>query len=374
MRYTGFLPTSAAALFCLGLAVPSARAGFTTIELGPGDEFTVQNDTGTPLFNVDSAGNVFPGASGYARTVIVSPVGTDTQNGTALLDAMAGITTASAANPFLVHVEPGIYDLAGTRLDVKSHVDLQGSGQRNTVIRSIGAADLNSSAVVQVVDESEVRNLTIENTGGDSRATGYFANGDSVLRNVTIRISGAVETGSGIVAIFCDSILVKGVTVEVSGSGNFSIGADFLGCTRAEIADSIVSANDGGAINYGIRTNSQETVVTNVTANAAAAGSTAGMGTDRSNTLVRNSSLSSTSTSSTSRGLWLFDGGGGSILYTVEVHGSQISGQTAAANTTTETDALFGASQLVGGFTGAGNKTCAGVYDGTFTYFAGTCP
>ncbi len=374
MRNPAFLPGSIAALFCLGLMIPSAQAGFTTIELGPGDEFTVQNDTGTPLFNVDSAGNVFPSASGYARIVIVSPVGTEVENGTALRDAMAGITTASVTNRFLVHVEPGIYDLAGTRLHVKSHVDLQGSGQRSTLIRSVGAAFLTSSSVLQVVDDSEVRNLAIENTGGADRATGYYADGDSVLRDVTIRISGAIESGTGLVAFFCDSIQVKGVTVEVSGSGNFSIGADFLECTKAEISDSIISANDGGSINYGIRSNSHETVVTNVTASAAASGSTAGMATDQSNTLIRNSHLSSTSTGGTSRGLSLFDAGGGSILYTVEVHGSQISGQSAAANTTTETNALFGASQLVGGVAGVGNKTCAGVYDGTFTFFASTCP
>lgn len=374
MRYPGFPMAMATALFSLGLMVPGAQAGFTTIELGPGDEFTVQSDTGTPLFNVDSAGNVFPGANGYARTVIVSPVGTDTQNGTALLDAMADITTASAANPFLVHVEPGVYDLAGTRLDVKSHVDLQGSGQRNTVIRSIGGTTLAGGAVVQTVDQSEVHDLAIENTGGNDFATGYYAGGDSVLRDVTIRITGALSAGTGIVAPFCDSILVKGVTVEVSGSGNFSFGADFLECSRAEISDSVLSANDGASINYGIRTNSLETVVTNVSASAAGPGNAAGMGTDQSDTLIRNSSLSGTSTGSTSRGLWLFDAGGGTILYTVEVHGSQISGQSAAANTTTETDALFGASQLVGGITGTGNKTCAGVYDETYTFFASTCP
>jgi hypothetical protein len=39
-------------------------------------------------------------AAAYERTVVVSPVGTDTENGTALLDALSGITDASATKPY----------------------------------------------------------------------------------------------------------------------------------------------------------------------------------------------------------------------------------------------------------------------------------
>src|SRR5262249_32427162 len=55
----------------------------------------------------------------YARTVVVSPVGTPAQNGTALLNAMSGITTATATNPWLVHIEPGIYDTGIQALNMK---------------------------------------------------------------------------------------------------------------------------------------------------------------------------------------------------------------------------------------------------------------
>src|SRR5690349_21005478 len=47
------------------------------------------------------------------RTVIVSPKGTPSQNGAALLSAMTTIANAnpSAANPYLLKLEPGQYDL-----------------------------------------------------------------------------------------------------------------------------------------------------------------------------------------------------------------------------------------------------------------------
>jgi hypothetical protein len=42
---------------------------------------------------------MLPPASPYAKTIIVSPVGTEAENGTALLDAMSEITDVSATNP-----------------------------------------------------------------------------------------------------------------------------------------------------------------------------------------------------------------------------------------------------------------------------------
>jgi hypothetical protein len=39
-------------------------------------------------------------AAAYKRTVVSSPVGTDTENGTALLYALSGITDASATKPY----------------------------------------------------------------------------------------------------------------------------------------------------------------------------------------------------------------------------------------------------------------------------------
>ena len=47
-------------------------------------------------------------SSAYTRTVVVGPVGTPAQNGTALLAAMAAIPTpASQADAWLLKLEPG---------------------------------------------------------------------------------------------------------------------------------------------------------------------------------------------------------------------------------------------------------------------------
>jgi hypothetical protein len=47
----------------------------------------------------------------YERTVIVSPAGTNAQNGQALLDALSPIKDSSASKPYLLYLEPATYDL-----------------------------------------------------------------------------------------------------------------------------------------------------------------------------------------------------------------------------------------------------------------------
>ena len=46
----------------------------------------------------------------YKKTVVVCPVGSPEENGSLLLDAIAGITDAGADNPYLVELEPGVYN------------------------------------------------------------------------------------------------------------------------------------------------------------------------------------------------------------------------------------------------------------------------
>jgi hypothetical protein len=61
-------------------------------------------------------------AAACKRTVVVSPTGTDTENGQALLNALNGITDASATKKYLIYIEPGTYDLGSGTLQMKQHV------------------------------------------------------------------------------------------------------------------------------------------------------------------------------------------------------------------------------------------------------------
>ncbi len=118
----------------------------------------------------------------YTNTVIVSPGSSETESGTALLNALDGITDAASYNPYLLKIEPGNYDLGSTSLVMKPYVDIEGSGMRGTVIKSnvyyTGAA---LKAAVVGKSTADLRNLTIK----CNPESGFFAGNGIGLLNAS---------------------------------------------------------------------------------------------------------------------------------------------------------------------------------------------
>jgi hypothetical protein len=113
-----------------------------------------------------------PGEPRYTRTVVVSPQdgATPQQNGAALVEALRGIEGATAENPYLLYIEPGTYDL-GTglntgSLNMKPFVDIEGSGELNTVITSGIRTNCQNTrpGTVNGASNAEMRFLTVRNT------------------------------------------------------------------------------------------------------------------------------------------------------------------------------------------------------------------
>ena len=167
----------------------------------------------------------------YARTIIVSPTGTQTGNGTALLDAVALTSAASATNPYLIKIEPGIYELPPTnQLNVPSYVDVEGSGELST---KITRADSNLQ-LVSMNAHSQVRSLTAENTGGaGSLQLGVLMADDTSLLNVTVKVASTSSldalhvTTNATVAILDTTVIANtagGATaMSVDGGSNVTI-------------------------------------------------------------------------------------------------------------------------------------------------------
>ena len=65
----------------------------------------------------------------YERTIVVSPDPADeSKNGLLLRNAIAGDHDNSPTRPYLVKIEPAIYDLGSQPLALKPYVDVEGSG------------------------------------------------------------------------------------------------------------------------------------------------------------------------------------------------------------------------------------------------------
>ncbi len=132
------------------------------------------------------------------QTVHVHPVSGDgIASGTRLINAFAGIADASATKHYVVKVEPGIYDVGATMLEMKPYVDIEGSGQEATVIQGVGTTDTSGTiAVVKGASSSEIRDLQVRCMGS--------ASPPKEIRDVKVNVTGGssaygfyVEPGAG---------------------------------------------------------------------------------------------------------------------------------------------------------------------------------
>jgi hypothetical protein len=150
----------------------------------------------------------------------------------ALLQALAGITTASAANPWLLKIEPGTYDVGATSFVMTPFVDVEGSGETVTKITGVGNGS-NNVGTVQAVTNTELRFLTVENTGGAAFAKPLLVNAAAPrITHVTVLGSGGSSESQGFYAIGA-SPTVTDMTVSVTATGsaqNFAV-ANIQGST-----------------------------------------------------------------------------------------------------------------------------------------------
>ncbi len=96
--------------------------------------------TGTATVELDLAFTDAAYEARYRRTVVVSPVGTPLDNGAALVTAVSAVAAAapSATTPWLIRLEPGLFDVGDATLAFPGWVVVEGAGTRQTVIRASG--------------------------------------------------------------------------------------------------------------------------------------------------------------------------------------------------------------------------------------------
>ncbi|MEM9558363.1 MAG: hypothetical protein AAGC60_29185 [Acidobacteriota bacterium] len=132
----------------------------------------------------------------YDRTIIVGGSGTDLVNGTNLLNAitaaLASPTPPSPTNPWLIKVEPGIFDLGSQVLEMQNFLDIEGSGRNATFIRSDGAAAVQRKTVnVAAGVDAELRNLTVQYFATASGAGVVNESSELKLTQVNIEVEAA---------------------------------------------------------------------------------------------------------------------------------------------------------------------------------------
>lgn len=331
----------------------------------------------------------------HVQTVIVSPAETAVSSGTALLTALAGITDASVTKPYLLKIEPGVYDLGSSSLAMKQFVDVEGSGETVTLVTATGGP----VSTVIGASNAEIRFLTIENTGGGTNAIGLNTNNSNVrATHLTIRASGGTDQSSGVwlnggtpelaesrvtasasgpalsVAIRSNlsSFTLRDITAAASGSNTVSALQISGGSATLENVTAVANGGTFGEA-YAVNVIGFATV-TMSDGSATASGGTSASGVRiQSSTMTLNSVRAGASGATNAYGMQTFAVSGGPFV--IKINQSVLSGTTYSVMNDTEFSAFVGGSQLNGGpVSNSGTVQCAAVYDENYIFSANTCP
>ena len=337
----------------------------------------------------------------FGETIIVGPRSTPAASGAALLAAVTSIADNSASKPYLIKVEPGVYDVGSTMLVMKPWVDIEGSGQQTTVIQGVGNNDGNLvTGVVKGASNAEIRNLQVKSSGASFPISIGIVSfeADPRVRDVTVVSSGATTNwGLRIVNTGGGRSIVDDVTVEVPG-GSTAYGIVVRGNAQAIIEDTRIRvSNSADANGIFIGNGSAPVEIVRVRADVTGSGTSHGIRTVESSgiqfPLKVDDSVLTASGAVASYGIRgevpllgtfvrsTIQATGGSTSFGVDSSGGltgsidhcEVTGETATVNVGFLA-VNIGASRLSGGPAIGADLTCAGVYDETYTFFASTCP
>jgi hypothetical protein len=192
-------------------------------------------------------------AGAQIRTVLVSPVpGNQLASGTALRNALTGIPSPSSTDRWLLKIEPGIYDVGTTQLQMRSWVDIEGSGIGMTTIRG---SVLPENATIHGANNTELRLLTIEAIPNIDGATAM--RNDSASPRI-YRVKFSTTGGTWGVRNFSSTPLFEECEITVTGlSPGSAYGVSFRGILPGGSRSSILRTKitvSGAGHNHGVST------------------------------------------------------------------------------------------------------------------------
>jgi hypothetical protein len=304
--------------------------------------------------------------SGYTHTLIVSPDADPAQAGRVLRQTVAGIVDASASNPYLVKIEPGTYDLEANSVFMRPFVDIEGSGEG---ITTITAALGTGSGTVVTANNSELRYVTVKNTGEpNQQVVAIFAETASPrLSHVTAIASGGLEnygvhTSNG-------SPVLSYVSASASGGGQ-SFGLANYNSVMTVLNSTFTAADATGFNAAYVTTFGGTNRITSSTITASGGAITIGMRAYNGTHTLANTTVSATGTGETT-GVYI---GQKSSTPTMNILQSRISGGTHSIYSIGG-PLKVGASQLTGpaGIFNIGTMICANSFDGAYQPLGADC-
>lgn len=360
------------------------------------------------------------------QTILVSPKNTAGTSGAAMLNALNSITDASAANPYLILIEPGKYDIGSSSLQMKPYVSIQGSGESNTVITGDKGSANPDAGLLEGSDNAELSYLTVQNycNQGNHVIAIYNNNCSPVMDHVSAEAS--AYSGNNCYGVYNDwaSPVMTNMRIKASTASsrneavhnessspsmmNISAGATGGSYCRGVYNHqpgtvrmiNVIATAANGIENTGILTESCSSIMVNVRAEAAGGTKSYGISfisagnnfpeedivnsnAKGSGASLENIGIRVTTSSLIFKGVtasgWGAVGNGRGIsnhnASSLRIDHSRVFGGQYSIFTTDEaTYTHVGNTWLKGPVSPTGTCKCAGVYDDVYTFYQSTCP
>ena len=259
--------------------------------------------------------------------------------------ALTSISDNSTTNRYLIWVAPGTFTEMVT---MKEYVDIEGAGELQTKITSPSTGCC--SGTVNGAPNTELRFLSVENTGGAQYAIGLY-NPARVL-HVTVAATGGLSNTIAVNSYYASPSLTSvNLSATQTGMtiGTYAYGVNSFG-SNVMLVDSTIGASGGyfaeGAFSY--------------------------LGTLN---IVRSTIHAADALESDGISTYGYSCCGASPPYTTTVSGSQIfaTNFTVRNDGGASTPTFVAESQMAGVGTSGSNIICAGVYDRAYVFHASTC-
>ncbi|SNB46259.1 hypothetical protein [Geobacter sp. DSM 9736] len=282
----------------------------------------------------------------YARVLAVEG------DHSSLVSAMNSITDASDTKRYLIKIMPGTYDLsyaAGSTLEVKRYVDIEGSGEGNTRVISTNPL----YGVFIAYGDQEIRSLSIEsrnnyNQWGPSQGDGIYALGPNVeVSNVKITLT--TDAFNGYHSGISGATTLNNVSINATSTNYSQVNGIRIRHSGIEANNTVINASSSGTGEaYGLYLEGGSGRFANLTVNASAA-QYAVLATGGAMIDILSSSVTGNVESSTSGG-------------TLRIESSSVTGNTSAPG-----GAIKLGNSRVSGITASGGRIKAvNCYNGSF--------
>jgi hypothetical protein len=206
------------------------------------------------------------------RVLVVEAIGSATSNGAVLRAVLEG-AAASADARCLVKIAPGVYDVGETPLQMRPYIDIEGAGERATVLTS--HVSVPNSGTVLGADHTELRYLTVANEGGEMFAVAIYNDA------VSPRLSHLTAMGAGAHANYgvynCNGAAPTMVDMTATATGG-SCNAGVHNDGAAPAMTRVAASGSSGHMSYGVyNCNGAAPVMTDVVATASRGGRSVGL-------------------------------------------------------------------------------------------------